>query len=194
MTVLESEDVKDPKRTSMLLSKGHEVVGTGYSRLSGDAAIVADTGGESGNPNQVDRVRREYDTYRWIDRATRESLGNRNGYSGQWPDQVTRDSRCNEDYDLGQRIDWVTQDSWCNQDSGSGQHADRVTWVSWGNQDSNPKSGNYSWVTENLATTESRGMEKSANMESWVTNKSDNMESQVMENSANTENWVMQET
>jgi hypothetical protein len=114
MTVLESEDVKDPKRTSMLLSKGHEVVGMGYSRLSGDAAIVVDTGGESGNPNRVHRVRRVYDMYRRIDRATRESQGNQNRYSGEWPDQVTRDSRCNEDYNSGQQTDWVTQDSWGN--------------------------------------------------------------------------------
>jgi hypothetical protein len=37
-TVLESEDEKDPKRARMVLSKGCEVVGLGYSRLSGDAA------------------------------------------------------------------------------------------------------------------------------------------------------------
>jgi hypothetical protein len=34
-TVPESEDEKDAKRTHMVLSKGREVVGTGYSRLSG---------------------------------------------------------------------------------------------------------------------------------------------------------------
>jgi hypothetical protein len=32
-TIPESEDEKDPKRTRMMLSKGHEVVGSGYSRL-----------------------------------------------------------------------------------------------------------------------------------------------------------------
>jgi hypothetical protein len=61
-TVPESEDEKDPKRTRRVLSKGREVVGLGYSRLSGDAARVADRGGESGNPNWVDRVHQEYDT------------------------------------------------------------------------------------------------------------------------------------
>jgi hypothetical protein len=35
---------------------GHEVVGPGYSRLSGDATRVADRRGESGNPNRVDQV------------------------------------------------------------------------------------------------------------------------------------------
>jgi hypothetical protein len=60
-TVPESEDENDPKRTRRVLSKGHEVVKPGYSRLSVDAARVVDRGGESGNPNWVDRVRREYD-------------------------------------------------------------------------------------------------------------------------------------
>jgi hypothetical protein len=51
-------------------------------------------------------------------------------------------------------------------DSGSGQQANRVTRVSRGNRDSKPKSENSSRVTETLATTESRGTEKLANMES----------------------------
>jgi hypothetical protein len=55
--VLESEDEKDPKRRCMVLSKGHEVVRPGYSRLLGDAAIVMNRGRKSGNPNRVDRVR-----------------------------------------------------------------------------------------------------------------------------------------
>jgi hypothetical protein len=54
--VLKSEDVKDLKRTRMVLYKGHEVVGPCHSRLSGGAARVMDRGGESGNPNRVDRV------------------------------------------------------------------------------------------------------------------------------------------
>jgi hypothetical protein len=49
-TVPESEDEEDPKRTCMVLSKGH-------SRLSGDATRVTDKGGELGNPNRVDQVR-----------------------------------------------------------------------------------------------------------------------------------------
>jgi hypothetical protein len=80
-TVPESEDEKDLKRTRMVLLKGHEVVRSGYSRLSGDAARVADRG-ESSNPSRVDRVRREYDTNRRTDRVTRDNRGNRNGGSG----------------------------------------------------------------------------------------------------------------
>jgi hypothetical protein len=146
-TVLESEDGKDMKRTHMVLSKDHEVVGPGYSRLSGDATRVTDRGRESGNPNRVDRVHREYDTDRRIDWVTRDSRGNQDGYSGR-------------------QIDWVTQDSWGNRDGGSSQQANRVTRVSRGNRDSNPKSGKSSRVTENPATMESRVMEKSANTES----------------------------
>jgi hypothetical protein len=64
VTALKSKDEKDPKRTRMVLSKGREVVGLGYSRLAGDAARIVDRGGESGSPNRVDRVHWEYDTDR----------------------------------------------------------------------------------------------------------------------------------
>jgi hypothetical protein len=40
----------------MVLSKGHEVVGLGYSRLLGDATRVPDKGGESAKSNWVDRI------------------------------------------------------------------------------------------------------------------------------------------
>jgi transketolase N-terminal domain/subunit len=53
--VSESEDEKDPKRTRMVLSRGHELVGLGYS-TSADAARVTDRGRKSDNPNGVGRV------------------------------------------------------------------------------------------------------------------------------------------
>jgi hypothetical protein len=86
----------------MVLSKGHEVVRPGYSRLSGDAARVTNRAGESGIPNWVDWVHQEYDTDRRIDQVTQDSRGNRDGYSGRW-------------------ADWVTQDNLGNWDDGSGQ-------------------------------------------------------------------------
>jgi hypothetical protein len=107
-TVLESEDEKDPKRARMVLSKGCEVVGPGYSRLSGDAARATDRGEESGNLSWVGQVHQEYDTDRRTDRIIRDSWGNRDGYSGR-------------------RTNWVTQDSRGNQDGSSGQQAYRVT-------------------------------------------------------------------
>jgi hypothetical protein len=100
--VLESEDEKDPKRACMVLSKGHEVIRLGYSRLSGDAARVADGGEESGNPH---RVHREYDTDRWIDRVTQDSRGNRDRYSGQRADRITWNNWGNQDYDFDRRTD-----------------------------------------------------------------------------------------
>jgi hypothetical protein len=107
-TVLVSEDEKDPKRTRMVLFRGHEVVGLGYSKLSGDVARVKDRGGESGNPN---RVCWEYDTDRRTNQVTRDSRGNGDGYSGQ-------------------RTDWITRDSWGNRNGGTGQQANRVTRIS----------------------------------------------------------------
>jgi hypothetical protein len=87
VTVPKSEDEKDPKRTCMVLSKGHKVVRLGYSRLSGDATRVIDKGRESDNPNWVDRVRREYDPDRRTDRVTQDIRSNRDGYSG-WQGQT----------------------------------------------------------------------------------------------------------
>jgi hypothetical protein len=52
-TATESEDEKDPKRAHVVLSKGHEVVGPGYSRLTGAAAKVTDVGENLGNPSGV---------------------------------------------------------------------------------------------------------------------------------------------
>jgi hypothetical protein len=52
----------------MVLSKGHEVVGRGFSRLSRDAARAANRGEELGNPN---RVRRFPGNTTWIGRQIR---------------------------------------------------------------------------------------------------------------------------
>jgi hypothetical protein len=52
MTAVEPED-EDPKRARVVLSKGREVVGLGYSRLSGAAAMVMDMKENLGNHNQV---------------------------------------------------------------------------------------------------------------------------------------------
>jgi hypothetical protein len=79
----------------MVLSKGREVVRTGYSRLLGEAARVMDKGEEWGNPNRIDQVHREYDTDWRTDRVTRDNWGNRDRYLCRREDQVTQDSRGN---------------------------------------------------------------------------------------------------
>jgi hypothetical protein len=52
-TVPKSKDEKDLKRACMVLSNGHEVVGPGYSRLSGDDARAKDRGKDPGNLSRV---------------------------------------------------------------------------------------------------------------------------------------------
>jgi hypothetical protein len=152
----------------MVLSKGCEVVGLGYSRLSGDAARVVDRGRESDNPNRVGRVRQEYDTDRWTDWVTRGGRGIRDGGSGQQADRVTRVSQHNRD---------------SNPKSGN---------TSWDNRVGNTeqKTGGSSQVVNTL----SRVAQNSANAESGVAQNSANMESRVTENSVNTENRVMQDS
>jgi hypothetical protein len=141
---------KDPKRACMVLSKGHKVVGLGYSRLSRDAALVTNRGEESGNPNQVDRVRLEYDTDWWADWVTQDSRGNRDGGSGQQANRVT----------------WVSQ-------------GNRGSNLKLGNSSRVTKNSvkTESQVVENSATMESWCIENSANTESQITENSANMES-----------------
>jgi hypothetical protein len=53
---MEPRDEKDPKRAQVVLSKGHEVVGPGYSRLLVTAAEVMHKGENSRNSNRVNQV------------------------------------------------------------------------------------------------------------------------------------------
>jgi hypothetical protein len=52
----EPEDRKDPKRECVVLSKGCEVVGLGYLRVTGVAAKVTDKRENLANHGQVNRV------------------------------------------------------------------------------------------------------------------------------------------
>jgi hypothetical protein len=61
--VTEPGDEKDPKREQVVLSKGREVVGPGYLRLSGVAAEVMHKGENSGHPNWVNRVSKTEQCY-----------------------------------------------------------------------------------------------------------------------------------
>jgi hypothetical protein len=53
---MEPKDENDPKRAHVVLSKGREVVGSGYLRLIGTTAKVMDMGENLGNPSRVNRV------------------------------------------------------------------------------------------------------------------------------------------
>jgi hypothetical protein len=56
MTAPKPEDRCDPKRARVVLSKGHEVVGLGYSRVIDVSAKVMHNKENSGNHGRVDRV------------------------------------------------------------------------------------------------------------------------------------------
>jgi transketolase N-terminal domain/subunit len=56
MMATEPEDEMDPKRACVVLSKGHEVVESGYSRLISAVAKVMDMRENSGNHSQVNQV------------------------------------------------------------------------------------------------------------------------------------------
>jgi hypothetical protein len=72
--VVEPGDEKDLKRAQVVLSKGHEVVGPGYSRMSGAAAEVMHKGENSGNSNRVNQVSKTEQRYpsrvKWTDRVS----------------------------------------------------------------------------------------------------------------------------
>jgi hypothetical protein len=51
--VAEPREEKDPKRAQVVLSRGHEVLGPSYLRLSGATTEVMHEGENSGNPNRV---------------------------------------------------------------------------------------------------------------------------------------------
>jgi hypothetical protein len=178
-TATESEDEKDPKRACVVLSKGGEVVGPVYSRLTGAAAMVPDRGENSGNPSRANRVSKTEQHY---------------------PSQVSRVRQVSQDNSTDRRADRVSRVGNIEQKIGG------YNWVANTESRVMENSANTeNWVTQNSANTESRVMENSANtesrvtensanMENWVTLNSDNMESQVTEKSANTENWVIQDS
>jgi hypothetical protein len=80
MMATEPEDEKDPKRAHAVMSRGHEVVRPGYSRLLGDAARVTYRREESGNPSLVHQ---EHDTDRRTNQVTRDSQSDQDEYSGR---------------------------------------------------------------------------------------------------------------
>jgi hypothetical protein len=71
-----TKDEKDPKRARGMLSKGHEVDGLGYSRLTGAAAKVTDRGENLGNSSRVSWVNQGSNTDRQADRVSQVSQDN----------------------------------------------------------------------------------------------------------------------
>jgi hypothetical protein len=70
----ESEGWKGPKRARAVLSKGHEVVRLGYSRVTGVATKVMDKKENSGNQDWVDQVSKMEQHYpSWVDQVSQNS-------------------------------------------------------------------------------------------------------------------------
>jgi transketolase N-terminal domain/subunit len=68
---LEPEDGKDPKRAHVVLSKGHQVVRPGYSRVTGVAAKVTEKKENLGNHgwvNYVSKTKQHYPS--WVNRVS----------------------------------------------------------------------------------------------------------------------------
>jgi hypothetical protein len=72
-TATDPKDGNDLKRAHVVLSKGHEVVRLGYSRLTGAAAKVTDRGENLGNSSQI---RPDNSTDRQADQVSRVSQDN----------------------------------------------------------------------------------------------------------------------
>jgi hypothetical protein len=170
---LEPEDRKDPKRARVVLSKGHEVVGAGYSRVSGVAAKVTDKKENSGNHGRVKRVSKIEQHY--LSRVNRVSQNSNTDWQADWVGRVTRISPSS------------SMDRQTNQ-------ASRVSSVEKKTRGSSRVANTEVRVTENSTNTESRAMENSANTENRAMENSANTESWVTENFVDTKNWVIQDS
>jgi hypothetical protein len=123
----------------VILSKGHEVVGLGYSRVTGVAANVMDKRENSGNHDQVNRVSQNSNTDRqadWVGQVT----------------QVSPNSRTDQRTDQVSLVNQVSRVDNIEKKKGGSSH--------FANAESR--------ITENSANMESRIMENSANIENWV--------------------------
>jgi hypothetical protein len=152
----EPEDKKGMKRACVVLSKGHEVVGPGYSRVTGVAAKVMDKKENSGNHGQVNRVSKTEQHY---------------------PSQVsqvtwvrTSSSTDQRTYEAS-RVNRVSRVGSMEQKTGGSSRVAN-TEVQVIENSANTKS----WITENSANTESRATENSSNTESRFMENSVNME------------------
>jgi hypothetical protein len=92
-TAPEPEDRRDLKSACVVLSKGHEVVGSGYSRVIGVAPKVMDKREIFGSHDQVNRVSQNSNTDRqvdWVSRVSPNSSTDRQTYQVRWVNWVSR--------------------------------------------------------------------------------------------------------
>jgi hypothetical protein len=131
-TAPESKDRKDPKRECVVLSKGLEVVGPGYSRVTGVAVKVTDKRENSGNHDLVNRVSKTEQHY---------------------PSRVNRVS---QNSNTDRQADQVGQTTWDSPNSSMDQQTYQVSRV--GNTEHKKRGSSRVanmevWVIENSANT-----------------------------------------
>jgi hypothetical protein len=78
----------------VVLSKGREVVRSGYSRLAGAAAKVTDRGENLGNPSQVNRVSKTEQHYpSWVNQVSQDNSTDRQANWVSWVSQNSSTDR-----------------------------------------------------------------------------------------------------
>jgi hypothetical protein len=132
----------------VLLSKGHEVVGPGYLRVTGVAAKVTDKRENPGNHSRVNRVSKTEQHY--LSRVNRVS---QNSNMDRQADRVGQATRVSPNNSTDRRTDKVSRVGNTEHKNGGSSHA----------------TNTEVRVTENSANTESQVMENLANTESRVT-------------------------
>jgi uncharacterized protein YidB (DUF937 family) len=84
MTATEPEGEKDLKRACVVLSKGREMVGLGYSRLTSAAAKVTDRVENSGNHSRVSWVSQDNNTDRQADQVSQHNNTDQQAEQVSW--------------------------------------------------------------------------------------------------------------
>jgi hypothetical protein len=150
---------KDSKRACVVLSKGHEVVRPGYSRLTGAATKVTDRGKNLGDPSRVNQVSKTEQHY-----SSRVSRVSQDNSMDRQADRVSQNSRTNRRVDRVSQVNRVGRVGNTEQKIGD---FSRVANTEIGVMENSANT--ESRVTKNLANTESQVMENSANTKSQVT-------------------------
>jgi hypothetical protein len=166
MTATKPEYRKDLKRARLVLSKGHEVVGPGYSRVTSVAAEVTNKRGNSGNYSRVTRVS-----------ETEQCYSNR----------VGRVTRVSQNSNMDRQADRVSWDTWVSQNSSIDQQEDRVSqvtrvspnssldrWTDWVSRvgDTEQKMGGSSWLLTRKAGLHKIWLTQKAELRRiWLTRK-----------------------
>jgi hypothetical protein len=127
----EPEDRRDLKRARVVLSKGHEVVGPGYSRVI-DVVV------------KVMNKRENLGNHGWVNRVSK---------MGQhYPRRVNRVSQNSNTDQQANRVSWVGNT--VQKKGGSSHVANTDVWVT------ENSANTESWITENSANTKKPGYGK----------------------------------